>query len=346
MVPPLDIRALWDEGRPSPTYILARGEHTKPSRLVGPGVPSVLTDGRTPFDYEAPFPGGTPKTGRRLAFARWLTRENHPLTARVMVNRIWYHHFGTGLQKDLENFGVMGGRPSHPQLLDYLAGEFVRGGWSIKRMHRLIMNSKTYQQSSRVTEQHRQVDPQNRLLSRMPMRRLEAEAIRDSLLRVADRLDPTPGGLPDSVSVDRDGLVSVNATPEGRWRRSIYLQYRRTQIPTMMDTFDYPPMGPNCLSRNVSIVSPQALLMMNNQHVRKLSDSFASRVRETAGDNASEQVETAYAMLLSRPPDQQERQLGVEALEQLTALSGGDALTALQTYCHTLINSAAFLYVD
>lgn len=346
MVPPLEIRALWDDGRPSPTYILARGEHTKPGRLVGPGVPSVLTDGRTPFTAESPFPEGTPKSGRRLAFARWLTQENHPLTARVMVNRIWYHHFGTGLVKDLENFGVMGERPSHPELLDWLAAEFVRGGWSVKRMHRLIMNSKTYRQSSAVTARRSSADPQNRLLSRMPLRRLDAEAIRDSLLRVADRLDPTPGGLPDSVSVDRDGLVSVNPTPAGRWRRSVYLQYRRTEIPTMMDTFDYPPMGPNCLSRNVSIVSPQALLMMNNHHVRKLSEQFALRVKRIAGELPSDQIEAAYAMLLCRPPDALERRLGIEAMEQLTELAGGDVDGALRAYCHTLVNSAAFLYVD
>ncbi len=125
MEPPLTIRALWDRGEPSPTYILRRGEHNKPGRLVGPGVPSVLTDGRTPFVAEPPFPDGTPKTGRRLAFARWLTQPNHPLTARVMVNRIWYHHFGIGLVKTLENFGAKGERPSHPELLDWLAVTFV-----------------------------------------------------------------------------------------------------------------------------------------------------------------------------------------------------------------------------
>ncbi|MEQ9069162.1 MAG: DUF1553 domain-containing protein, partial [Gimesia chilikensis] len=142
MEPPLTIRALWDRGRPSPTYILRRGEHAQPGELVGPGAPAVLDPPGTPFVVKPPFPEGTPKTGRRLALARWLTRDDHPLTARVMVNRIWYHHFGTGLVKSLENFGVKGERPSHPELLDWLAVRFVEEGWSIKELHRLIMNSR------------------------------------------------------------------------------------------------------------------------------------------------------------------------------------------------------------
>ncbi|MED6315001.1 MAG: DUF1553 domain-containing protein, partial [Verrucomicrobiota bacterium] len=142
LAPPDAIRALWDRGRPSPTYILRRGEHNKPGKLVGPGVPSVLTDGRTPFVVEKPFPEGTPKTGRRLALARWLTQSEHPLTARVLVNRIWHHHFGAGLVRSLENFGVKGEQPSHPKLLDWLAIRFMQDGWSIKTLHRHIMNSR------------------------------------------------------------------------------------------------------------------------------------------------------------------------------------------------------------
>ena len=193
MEPPLRIRALWDRGEPSPTYILQRGEHDQPGRLVGPGVPSVLTDGRTPFSVQPPFPEGTPKTGRRLALARWLTAKEHPLTARVIVNRIWYHHFGTGLVKTLENFGVKGDRPSHPKLLDWLALKFVEQGWSIKDMHRLMMNSRTYRQSSQITPEIQQHDPQNRLLSHMPLRRMNAEALRDSILAVLRQTRSHPG---------------------------------------------------------------------------------------------------------------------------------------------------------
>ena len=152
--------------------------------------------------------------------------------------------------------------------------KFVEHDWSIKKLHRFMMNSQTYRQSSRITEQCRELDPQNRLLSRMSLRRMDAEALRDSLLAVSGRLDETPGGPPDTVSVDQDGLVSVDPTDDNRWRRSIYVQYRRTEIPSMLDTFDYPEMGPNCLARSVSTASPQSLMLMNNQHVRELAASL------------------------------------------------------------------------
>ena len=144
------IQALWDRGEPSPTYIYRRGDWLNPGPLVGPGVPSVLTDGKTPFDVKPPWPGAK-KTGRRLAFARWLIRPEHPLTARVMVNRIWKHHFGRGIVATLGNFGKAGAPPTHPELLDWLAREFVRSGWSIKAMHRLMVTSSAYRQQSAVS---------------------------------------------------------------------------------------------------------------------------------------------------------------------------------------------------
>ena len=350
MEPPLTIRALWDRGEPSPTYILLRGEYAQPGRLVGPGVPSALTDGHTPFVVKPPFPEGTSKTGRRLALARWLTSNEHPLTARVMVNRIWYHHFGTGLVKTLENFGVKGERPSHPELLDWLAVKFVEQGWSIKNVHRLMMNSLTYRQANRITPEMQQHDPQNRLLSHMPVRRMNAEALRDSLLAVAGKLDSTPGGPPDSVTVDRNGLVSANTTSTGGWRRSVYLQYRRTEIPTILDTFDYPEMGPNCVSRNVSTVSPQSLMLLNNERVHTLSRAFASRIRsmlaEQHQDDLKAQIDLVYQLALSRAPTAEERQLGQETLQELNALWKQNPQAALETYCHTILNSAAFLYID
>ncbi len=361
MAPALSIRALWDQGRPSPTYVLRRGEHDKPGPLVGPGVPSVLTDGQTPFVVKPPFAndsismdqGDTTDqagpTGRRLAFARWLTRPDNPLTARVIVNRIWYHHFGTGIVRDLENFGLQGERPSHPELLDWLAVDFASRGWSIKQLHRSIMNSRTYRQSSHISKQQMEIDPQCRLLSRMPLRRLDAEALHDSLLTVAGRLDPVGGGVPDTVTVDRDGLVSVNPTDGGGWRRSIYAQYRRTEIPTAMDTFDYPQMGPNCIGRNVSIVAPQSLFMMNNAHVHDLAASFARRLLAATADESemlSRRIEWIYRVALVRNPTADETELGVATIRELLAAWNNDEQQAWTTYCHTILNSAAFLYVD
>jgi hypothetical protein len=356
MEPPLEIRALWDRGEPSPTYILKRGEYDKAGRLVGPGVPSVLTDGKSPFVIEPPFTQGARKTGRRLAFARWLAQPQHPLTSRVMVNRIWFHHFGSGLVKSLENFGVKGEAPTHPELLDWLAIEFPRRGWSIKEMHRLIMNSRTYRQSSRVTEEHLLHDPQNRLISRMPLRRMDAEALRDSMLSVSGALENTGGGLPDPVIVNQDGLVTVVPTSSGNWRRSIYLQYRRTEIPTFISTFDYPEMGPNCVARNVSIVSPQSLMLMNNGHVHHLADLFAQRVIEsvreevTANTTEAERVDLivkcVYGLAFTRLPSAAETNVGIQALNEFATAWNNDMSAALRNYCHTIFNTAEFIYVD
>lgn len=352
MEPPSTIRALWDRGSPSPTYILRRGDYDKPGRPVGPGVPSALTDGKTPFVIEPPFPDASASTGRRLAFARWLTQPDHPLTARVMVNRIWYHHFGTGLVKSLENFGVKGELPSHPELLDWLAVEFIEQGWSVKEIHRLIMNSQTYRQSSKVSEPLLKADPQNRLLSRVSLRRMDAEALHDSLLFVSGKLDDSPGGMPDPVSVDRNGLVSVNITLNGGWRRSVYAQFRRTEIPTMMETFDYPEMGPNCFERSISTVSPQSLFLMNNDRVRSLAGNIAARIEDTLideGESAPDsgaKVDAVYHLVLSRPPGKEERRIGIETLIKLQKEWPGNSRGPLEAYSHTLLNSAAFLYID
>ena len=344
------IRALWDRGDPSPTYLLRRGEYDKPSRLVGPGVPSVLTDGRTPFVAAPPFPEGTSKTGRRLAFANWLTQPDHPLTSRVMVNRIWHHHFGSGIVRSLENFGNQGSRPTHPELLDWLAVEFVERGWSVKEMHRLIMNSKTYRQSSAVDEERLAKDPENRWFSRMNLRRLDAETLHDSLLAVAGRLDPGAGGPPDPVEIGRDGLVLVKSRESGNWRRSLYALHRRTEMPTMLETFDYPAMGPNCVERSISTVSPQALYLLNNARVRELASSLAAMVESRCdgetGDPVRARIEAAYPIVFGRLPSAEERAAGVEALRALEREWSGDEDRALETFCHTLLNSAAFAYID
>ncbi|MCH8043668.1 MAG: PSD1 domain-containing protein [Planctomycetes bacterium] len=348
------IRALWDRGEPSPTYILRRGNYLTPGRLVQPGVPAALTDGKTPPEIKPPWPGAK-KTGRRLALARWLVEDDHPLTARVMVNRLWKRHFETGIVATLDNFGRAGARPTHPELLDYLATEFVRRGWSIKTMHRLVMTSATYRQSSKVTAQAERLDPENRLLWRTPLRRLDAETLRDTLLAVAGRLDLTQFGPPQGVKVRADGLVTSVAGPKG-WRRSVYVQQRRTQIPTILENFDLPRMNPNCITRPVSTVAPQALHLLNNAMIHDLAGKFAERVREEAGDDPRQQIQRAWLIALGRQPTSEEREIASVSLEQLTDLwvklleNGADpkeaARRALHNFCHALMNSAAFLYVD
>jgi hypothetical protein len=350
------IQALWDRGEPSPTYIYVRGDPLKPGRLVGPGVPSVLTDGKTPFEVRAPWPGSK-KTGRRLALARWITRADHPLTARVELNRIWQRHFGTGIVTTLGNFGRVGAAPSHPELLDWLAREFVQQGWSIKAMHRLMLTSATYRQSAMVSLDAERLDPANSLYSRMPLRRLDAEQLYDSLLDVAGQLDATCFGPADDVQSRGDGLITPIRSAQG-WRRLVYVKQMRKQMPTHLENFDFPQMNPNCLERRDSTVAPQALYLMNNGMVQQLAEQFARRVEREAGPDPSRQVDRVYLIALGRKPTEDERQVSRESLARLVEQWARQPfqagieerksarLKALATFCHAIMNSATFLYVD
>ena len=270
------IRAVWDRGQPSPTYILRRGNYLARGELVGPGVPAALSDGRTPLAAAPPWPGSN-KTGLRLALAWWVTRADHPLTARVMVNRVWKHHFGEGIVRTLDNFGKMGAPPTHPELLDWMAVRFVENGWSVKQLHRLLMNSATYRQSSQVSDIQQQLDPDNAWISRMPLRRMEGEVLHDSLLQIAGRLNPVPYGKPEPLEVKSDGLVTERADEHRRFRRSVYVLKRRTQPLTLLQSFDVASMDPNCIERRESIVAPQALHLNNNALVRELAGALAER---------------------------------------------------------------------
>ena len=292
-------------------------------RLVGPGVPSVLTDGRTPFAVQPPWPGAE-STGRRLAFARWLTRPDHPLTARVMVNRLWKHHFGTGIVKTLGNFGKAGSPPSHPELLDWLAQQFVSSGWSLKAMHRLMMTSVTYRQASAVTPAHERLDPQNAFFSRMPLVRLDAEQLYDALLAVAGRLDETPFGPGDGVAARPDGLFTPVGGERG-WRRLVYVNQMRKQMPTHLENFDYPQMNPNCVERRDSTVAPQALHLMNNGMVQDLANHFAARVAREAGPEPARQIERAYSIATSRLPSEEERAIALDVFDKLCSASAEQA---------------------
>lgn len=355
------IRALWDRGEPSPTWIFRRGEYTNPGDLVGPGVLSVLTDGKTPFVTQPLRPGST---GRRLAFADWLTEADHPLTSRVIVNRIWFHHFGRGIVESLGNFGRTGVAPTHPELLDWLAVSFVENGWSFKWLHRQILLSRTWRQSSTLRPESEARDSDNRWLSRMPLRRLEAEPLRDSLLATSGQLDTTAFGTPDAVTGRADGLVTANRKDAG-WRRTVYVQQRRSALPSILETFDLPQMNPNCVERPNSMVASQALHLLNNGMVRDLTLQFAQRVAATAGDDRYKQVEHVYQDALSRKPTPEETQMALDVLSKLTnawenrEISDSDSekksgkaespsaqTQALANFCHVIMNSAEFLFVD
>ena len=311
------IQALWDRGEPTPTYILRRGNYLSPGKEVEPGVPAAITDVKTPFVVEPPWPGAK-QTGRRLAFARWLISPDHPLTARVMVNRIWKHHFTNGIVKSLDNFGKAGQRPTHPELLDWLAGDFVQHGWSIKAMHRLIMTSCTYRQTSEMNDEHAKHDLENRLLSRSPLRRLEAEVLRDALLFVSGKLDETQFGPAERVKARGDGLVTSIGTEKG-WRRSIYVLQRRSQASSILEDFDLPQMAPNCVERTVATVAPQALHLLNNKMIHGWSIAMADRIIKDAGTDPEAQINRAYEIALGRLPDAAERELTVKSFGQLRA---------------------------
>ena len=347
------IRALWSRGEPSPTYLLRRGHYETPGPLMQPAVPAVLTNDVAAFEIRPPWPNAA-QTGRRLALARWLTHPKHPLTARVFVNRVWKHHFGHGIVRTLDNFGKTGAPPTHPELLDWLAVEFMQQGWSIKWLHRLIVTSATYQQTSRLSLGDDLPEEQLRteLLWGMPLQRMEAEVVRDTLLSVSGQLDLTPFGPPDAVDERPDGLVTSRRTSAG-WRRSIFVQQRRTKIPTLLENFDFPQMGPNCLERGESIVAPQALHLLNNAMVHELAGQFATRVSSMTGAEPTRRVRTVYRLAMSHEPTAEETQLGVELLDQFQKRWRASGLTeseatqkSLASYCHGIMNSAAFLYVD
>ena len=357
LIPPPKIRAVFDMGgEPSRTYLLQRGDAQAIGERVSPAVPRMLAARTAPLK-PAPTREGT--SGNRLAFARWLTDPEHPLTSRVMVNRIWLGHFGRGIVSTPSNFGLTGATPSHPELLDWLATEFVRRRWSIKAMHRLIMTSATYRQTSRVSEESASADPENLLLSRMPLRRMDAESLHDSILRATGRLDAKRFGRPVKVTKKQNGEIVPEATEDG-WRRAVYvLRKRRTPV-TLLEVFDAPKPAPNCTERRESNVAPQALQMMNGEAALEHARFLAGRlIDEHPGDRAS-QVSEAYERILSRPPTDAETDLAMKDLESLdqhwvvhleTTKHAGPRREAarwmaLGSFAHALLNSAEFLYID
>lgn len=344
-----EIRALYDLPGEGKAYLLRRGDYLNPGMEVQPGVLSVLTTPR-PFAWTPPAKDAR-TSRRRLAFAEWLTQPDHPLTARVLVNRVWMQHFGEGLVRTPDNFGRTGEAPSHHALLDYLATEFVAGGWSIKKLHRLLLTSSAYRQASVVRpdlhDQARRVDPDNRLLWRQRLRRLEAEALRDAILHVSGTLNPQSFGPPVPMVRQPDGEVTVPADASGR-RRSIYLQVRRSQPLTLLQVFDQPVLETNCTRRGNSTVASQALTLLNSDFLVQQADSFADRVlQETPADPAVQALHRAYG----RPPTDRERLVLTMFLQQQTERHSGmnqesARRKALADLCQMLLNANEFAYVD
>jgi hypothetical protein len=350
-----EIRAFYDLPGEAKTHLLKRGEYLQPGPEVTPGVLRVLANAKT---FEVPPRATDAKTsGRRLAFARWLTSPEHPLTARVFVNRLWLHHFGVGLVATADNFGKTGSPPSHPELLDWLATEFmspssVSGSWSIKHIQKMIVLSNTYKQSSVYDPNTRAIakkaDPDNRLLWKQRLRRLEGEAMRDAILAVSGTLNPQMFGPPIPMARTGNGEVNTLANPDGN-RRSIYLQVRRSQPLTFLQLFDQPVIETNCTHREVSTVASQALTLLNSDFMIRQADAFAMRVlKEDAKSPANHAIRLAFG----RPASEREATLFTKFLDQQTQHHAKTQMQpearrrAVADLCHMLLSANEFAYVD
>jgi hypothetical protein len=321
-------------------HVLKRGLPERKGKRVGPGFPSALVSAAT-----ADKPPEAMKSPR-TALARWLTDPDNPLTARVFVNRVWQSHFGRGLVETANDFGVNGGRPSHLELLDHLANEFVRHGMRLKPLHRLIVLSSTYRQASLSPDAKagRAKDPDNRLLWQFPRRRLSAEELRDAMLAAAGRLNLKPGGVSVMVPVEKDQVDQlydptqwkVTADEREHDRRSIYLIAKRNLRLPFGQAFDQPDLQTSCPRRETSTHALQALEMLNGRTANRLAEAFAARLERDAGSNHVRQVELAYLLTTGRVPTSAERVRALEFLET----------QPLREFALALFNVNAFLYVN
>ena len=366
-------------GRAPDTFLFHRGDQDQPKQKVGPGELEVLARCGNPITnslFAATAPQSLSSSGRRLAYARWLVSGQHPLTARVLVNRFWLEHFGRGLVNTPGDFGQLGERPTHPELLDWLAAEFMENGWKLKSFHRLLLTSTVYRQSSR-HEISLKADPENRYYGRMKLRRLDAETLRDSMLAVSGKLNLTQFGPPLAVARDTAGRVVVgtqktdgNGDPTGvetlgddEFRRSIYVQMRRSRALTVLDTFDLPVMSPNCDARAITTEAPQSLMLMNDVFVVAQSQHLAGRLRSESPGDVRAQLTRAWRLLHgAQPTDTEMRDSLTFLAEQAESIRARAPvleptkkdkppppdiqLQTLASLCQVLMSGNRFLYVD
>ena len=315
---------------PEPMHLLNRGDPEQPKDEVDPATPEFLQG--------VSLPRSADDLRRRQALADWIADPENPLTARVIVNRIWQWHFGMGLVETANDFGRAGTKPSHPELLDWLATEFIRSGWSVKKLHRLIVLSATYRQSHVIDPEAQAVDADTRLLWRFPSRRLEAEAIRDSMLAVSGRLNLKAGGRGFDLFRSRGGLSGFppieSFEEEGR-RRLIYAHKIRMEREIVFGAFDCPDAGQSLPRRRQSTTPIQALNLFNSQFTLDESEALADRARTEAGETTDAQVEAVYRLALGRAPDLSEKTDAAQVVEE----------HGLETLCRAVFNSNEFLFL-
>ncbi|HIG28705.1 MAG TPA: DUF1553 domain-containing protein [Verrucomicrobiales bacterium] len=359
-----------------PIHLLIKGDRHRPGALIVPGFLSAVPNIDRPLVSPPP---GSGTTHRRLQWAQWMTDSGNPLTARVMVNRLWLHHFGQGIVRTPNNFGFKSDPPTHPRLLDWLASEFMNPSqasvegegqsWKMKRMHRLIMMSRTYRQVSIHPQQEAIAlnDSQNRYWWHCNRRRLDAEALRDSMLAVSGNLNPEMRGSSFYPRMSEEALEGLSrksgdwkeSEPDQRARRSIYLMTRRSRILPMMTAYDFADTTRPCGQRNISTVAPQALVMMNNPFVHHQSQSMARRIfREVGPAGQNRQIDRAWNLAFGRDPNEDELAMARDHLlkqadhfqktvESRDGVSnGGSPLQAMASLCHVLLNANEFIYLD
>ena len=366
---------LENDAEPPPSFVMKKGDFRSPGEPVNPAFVRVVN----PMGMTVPQSSGNSKTsGRRKALSEWLTHPEHPLTARVIVNRIWQHHFGSPIVGTPNDFGILGDRPTHPGLLDWLAGELIAGDWSLKDLHRLMLQSATYRQASRSTgdswDRALEKDPENRLYSRMNRKRLEGEAIRDTMLFASGQLNRKRGGpgvhppLPHEVAITLlEKQWEVSEDESEHTRRSIYLFTRRNLRFPMFDVFDRPDANASCGRRNVSTTAPQSLTLLNSEFSMKASRHLAGEIINKANrGDYKEWIRSAYEKLFAREETDSERNAGLSFLEgqaasleaegrQPASLATPEGLSgnfdsykgaALVDYCLALFNLNEMIYVD
>jgi hypothetical protein len=357
---------LTDIGREAPkVHTLAVGVYDAPMEEVQPGFLSALTSASPRIHA----PADRPTTGRRSALAEWIASAENPLTARVMVNRLFQGHFGRGIVPTASDFGKSGELPTHPELLDWLASEFIRSGWSMKHMHRLLMTSSAYRQSSALNPQSLAKDPQETLFWRYRRWRLEGEAVRDACLSVSGELNPKMGGpsifpeLPEGVSTRGGWDVTKDVREQNR--RSVYVFVRRNLRYPLFEAFDFPDTHEPCSRRVTTNTAPQALMLFNGSLALKRAQAMAGRLLRES-DTQEGRVERAYRLAFGRAPETAERDLSLQFMKRQQSLLGKrlerkEAVAlpvdapqsldpaegaALVDFCHALMNTNELLYVE
>ncbi len=357
------------KGQMPVSKLFNRGDHDQPKQVVQPGELGILASPQIEPFKSVPLSSGS--SGRRLAYAQWLTSGKHPLVARVLVNRFWLNHMGRGIVNTPGDFGRQGELPTHPELLDYLADEFVKSGWKLKSLHRLIMLSSAYRQSS-VNDASLRADPENRFYARFKMRRLDAETLRDSMLATTGTLVQASYGPPSGIGrdpqgrvitgIDKGTITTHKVDPAGAddFRRSIYVQVRRSKPVTVLDTFDAPTMSPNCEMRAQTTVAPQSLLLMNDTFVLDSSRRLADRVTAEAPNDRAKQLQRVWSLLYSKTAtdaditkclsylDEQTKALTQyhHDIQHAKGVVPNPPQEALASLCQILCSSNRFLYVE